>query len=143
MATDRKPEDTVQAATAAVDEATRAVNEAARTATEASRRSADRQAEAAVQIARAYQDEVAEANRRLVGAWTAGLEAGWGGVVEAQRAWFSGGLALIDLNTRWQRLALEQWSETARQSTLEPLRTWSRAAERLAEDGRPARERAR
>jgi hypothetical protein len=143
MATDRKPEDTVQAATAAVDEATRAVNEAARTATEASRRSADRQAEAAVQIARAYQDELSEASRRIAGAWTSGLEARWGGAFEAQRAWYSAGLALLDAGVRWNRIVLEQWSETTRLSMIEPLQVWGRAAERLAEDARPTRERAR
>jgi hypothetical protein len=84
-------------------------------------------------------DELAELNRRLVGAWGSGLEAGWGGAIEVQRAWVSAGLALVDANTRWQRLALEQWSEMTRRTVLEPLQVLGRTAERLAEDGRSAR----
>ena len=139
MPVNRKPDDTVESATAALEEVASTVSEASRTSAEATRRSADRQVEAAIAIARDYQNELAELNRRLVGAWGSGLEAGWGGAIEVQRAWVSAGLALVDANTRWQRLALEQWSEMTRRTVLEPLQVLGRTAERLAEDGRSAR----
>ena len=142
-AQNRKPEDTAQTTAAAIDEATRAVNEAARRSAEASSRAVERQAEAAAEITRAYLDEWAEANRRLVAAWGSGVESGWRAALDVQNAILVANSAFLDAAARGSRLVLQQWTDGNRQALLEPVQAMSRAAEKLAEAPSSTRERAR
>ena len=140
---DRRSEDNAQQVAAAVDEAQRAVNDATRTATDASRRVIERQAEAAVEITRAYTDETLEANRRLVAAWGSGAEAVWRATLDVQQASFMAGSAFLDATARSNRLFMQQWTNGARQALLEPIEILTRATERLLEASAPADRRQR
>ena len=142
-AQNRKPEDTAQTTAAAIDEATRAVNEAARRSAEASSRAVERQAEAAAEITRAYLDEWAEANRRLVVAWGSGVESGWRATLDVQNAILVANSAFLDAAARGSRLVLQQWTDGSRQALLEPVQAMTRAAEKLTEAPSSTRERAR
>ena len=145
MPTERKPEDAaaVDEAARAVKEATRAMSEAGRASAEATRRAMERQADAAVEIARAYQEELAELNSQLIESWSIGAEANWRAGLELQRAWLGAGAAFLDASARWNRLALQLWEDLSRQMTLEPLKAWTSASQRVTEGLRPDRERVR
>jgi hypothetical protein len=106
-----KPEDTAQEATAVADEATQAIKAAAATPAKSFRRAMDWQTQAAVDLARAYQEEAVEANRRLGEAWSSGVRAIWWSPLAAPAAAFAAGCIFMEVAACTSAALARQWGE--------------------------------